>query len=119
MKVEGTFQAGSIKFELIDFFESDEIFVEGTIMLERAKKMGAIINWRTARKLQKNKHLFPKEVEKFDIVLAGIKATRFGLGKCRAKVIPYFHRKSGNWVEGFGGVKYDWGEKARLLRACN
>jgi hypothetical protein len=115
-KVEGRFEAGDVKFELIDFFEPDEIFVEGTIMLSRARKMGATIKLKLVKKLLENKHLIPKELGKFDIVLAGVKI-KFG-GR-NIKMIPYFHKLGGDWVLGYGGVKYDWHRRARLARLCS
>jgi hypothetical protein len=115
-KVEGRFEIGDTMFELIDFFEPNEIFVEGTIMLKRGKKMGIRLKQEMIKKLLENKHLLPEELKDFDIVLPG---TVRRVGSRKIRMISYLCRKGGKWIEGIGGVKYDWGERARLLRACN
>ncbi|MFH1393103.1 MAG: hypothetical protein ABIG73_01845 [Patescibacteria group bacterium] len=113
-KVEERFEAGDVKFELVDFFKPDEIFVEGTVMLSRARKMGIKPKQEMIKKLLENKHLLPEELKRFDIVLPG---TVKRIGERKIKMISYLCHKGGNWVEGLGGVRYDWGENARLLRA--
>ena len=115
-KIERKFRvAGDIKLELVNVFEPGEVFIEGTVMLERAKRTGANLNQETIKIVLENKHLLPEELKGFDIVLLG---TVRRIGSRKIKVISYLRNKGGNWVEGFGGVRYDWGERARLLRAC-
>ncbi|MDO8743080.1 MAG: hypothetical protein Q7J30_00765 [Candidatus Azambacteria bacterium] len=115
-RIEGRFEIGNTKFEVVDFFKPNESFVEGTVMLKRAKEVGATLKYMTVQRLLRNKHRIPEELKKFDIVLPG---TVRCFGKNKVKVISYICNKGGSWVEGIGGVKYDWGERARLLRVCN
>ncbi|MDO8443765.1 MAG: hypothetical protein Q7S78_02165 [Candidatus Azambacteria bacterium] len=114
-KVEGRFEIGDTMFELIDFFEPNEIFVEGTIMLKRGRKMGIRLKKEMVKKLLENKHLIPGELGEFDIVLAGVKIK---FGEREIKMIPYIHKLGNNWVVGYGGIKYDWHRRARLARSC-
>jgi len=65
------FEIGGVRFELVDFFKPNEMFIEGTVMLKRAKIVGAIINDETAQRLLLNRHRIPKELREFDVVLAG------------------------------------------------
>ncbi|MFH1656874.1 MAG: hypothetical protein ABH919_00150 [bacterium] len=116
MKIEGIFQAGDVRFELVDFFEPNENFVEGTVMLRRARKIGVKLKKKMAKKLLENKHLIPGELGEFDIVLAGVKV-KFGMREI--KMIPYIHKLGNNWVTGYGGVRYDWNRRARLVRLCD
>ena len=101
--------------ELVDFFEPNEDFVEGTVMLKRAKKAGISLKRKLAEKLLKNKHLIPRELGDFDIVLAVVKI-KFGMREI--KMIPYIHKLGNNWVTGYGGINYDWHRRARLVRSC-
>ena len=114
-EAERVFQIGNLKFELVNVFEPDEVFIEGTVMLERAEKADAILNDIVALRLRRNKHRVPKKLKEIDIALAGI-TENIGC----IKAIPYLHfdGKSGNWREGLGGVNFDWSENVRLLRAC-
>lgn len=116
MRIERRFQVGDIKLELMDFFKPNESFVEGTVMLERARKAGATLKQRLAKKLLENKHLIPGELGEFDIVLAGVEIK---FGRREIKMIPYIHKLGNNWVAGYGGVNYDWHSRARLLRVRN
>ncbi len=115
MRVEEKFQIGGIKLELVDVFKPGEIFIEGTVLLKRAKKAGATLKQKLAKKLLENKHLIPGELGEFDIVLAGVKI-KFGMREI--KMIPYIHKLRNNWVVGYGGVDYDWHRRARLVRFC-
>ena len=115
MKIEGRFQVGDIMLELVDFFEPNENFIEGTVMLRRARKAGITLKRKLAKKLLENKHLIPRELGEFDIVLAGVKI-KFGMREI--KMIPYIHKLGNNWVTGYGGVRYDWNRRARLVRSC-
>ncbi|HAJ44635.1 hypothetical protein A3K33_01820 [Candidatus Azambacteria bacterium RIFOXYC1_FULL_41_20] len=114
------FEIGGVRFELVDFFKPNEMFIEGTVMLKRAKIVGAIINDETAQRLLLNRHRIPKELREFDVVLAGPVRRIDGRGIGRGmKFISYIHYRGGLWVEGLGGVRYDWSPKARLVRLCN
>lgn len=119
MKVEkifgiGDFEIGDMEFELINFFESDEAFVEGTVMLKRARKVGAVAKQEMIKVLLAKEDILD-EMKDFDIVCAG---TIKCIGK-KIKVIPYLHNHCGSWVTGLGGVNYDWHSRARLLRVRN
>ena len=118
MKIGRKFQVGMALIELIDFFEKDEDFVEGTVMIKRAKEIGATFRSETIKRLIKCRDRFPKpkEVENVDIVLVGRRAKRFG--DRGIEVISYLHGNGDNWVVGLGGTEYDWNTRARLARLC-
>jgi len=115
IEFEERFQIGNLKFELVNIFKPDEVFIEGTVMLERAEKADAILDDVIALRLRRNKHRIPKKLKRIDIALAGVTEH---IGKTKA--FPYFHfdGKSGNWSEGKGGVNFDWSDNVRLVRFC-
>ncbi len=103
-----TFNIGINTVDVIDFLETEEVFVEGGEMIRRAKTLRAAPGLRQAKLMLNHSEAIPESCDYFDLVFAG--------ARIKSTFVPYLRKVRKHWHLGYGNVNFDWDEKARLVR---
>jgi len=108
-------QISDIRLELVDFFETKENLVEGTVMAERAKILGADVGRVYAEFIFENEFCIPKEWRNYDLVFPEAKHM---IDNSECILYLHYHERNKQWQRGYGFSKFDWTPRARLVRSC-
>ncbi len=103
-----TFNIGVNTVDVVNFLATEEVFVEGSEMVRRAKTLRAASGLRQAKLMLNRSGVIPESCDHFDLVFAG--------ARIHSKRIPYLRKVKKNWHLGYGNVNFDWDDKARLVR---
>jgi len=116
---EAGFRVAGIILVIVDFFASEEIFIEGREMIQRATKLSnAMLGLDYVNIVLGHSDKVPKAWDEYDLVFAGAKLE---METCfyspqRHEFIAYLRKVRGQWLLGYGGIDFDWDLRARLLR---
>lgn len=108
------YRAGEATLDLAEFLRSGESTVRGTVMAERAKKLGADLGQKHAEILLANQHLIPKEWRGYYLVFPGT----VWRGSNGHRYVPYLLWNGERWFLDFDWLEFDWFSGVRLLRPC-
>lgn len=113
------FRAVGAILVVVNFFSSEEIFIEGREMIRRAMKLSnATLGLDYVNLVLGHSDRIPESWDEYDLVFAGAKLkteTGFYSHQCH-EFIAYLRKVRGVWRLGYGGIDFDWDSRARLLR---
>ena len=112
--IEG-FSIGLETIELVNFFESREIFIDGEEMIRRAEILRAMVVLGYTKIIIDHSDEVPESWNEYDLVLAG---ARFKVKRINheREIIAYLRKVQGLWRLGYGNIDCDWDLRARLVR---
>ena len=114
--VEGIFELDHVTFELVNFFEPREIFIEGKEMIRRAMTLDAILCFHYVNFVLDRSDKIPELCDAYDLVFAGAKCATKKVEHDGGEFVAYLRKIRGLWRLGYGSIAFDWDERARLLR---
>lgn len=116
--LEDTPFEGLAQFWLSNFFEDDEDFIGGKIMLERGKntaeQLGKLAGQHHAEAIHEHQNKIPAEWQSYDLIFGGT----VWQGYNRSLWVTFLHWSEGCWVVCFGCVEGNvcWRYLSRLVR---
>lgn len=107
----------STVFELVNFFDPEEIFIEGREMIRRAAELDAMLGIDYARRLLNHSDRIPKSCDEYDIVFAGALICLRVLDRRldNNEYVAYIRNIRGRWLLGYGCIEFDWDLRALLI----
>ena len=100
------------QLELLPFLKDKEMYLDGEVMVERAKELKANMGQQHAEWLLEHQSEIPKEFRNYYLVFPGTKWRRSGGGRD----VPYLNWRGGEWILNFDWLASRWGDGLRLLR---
>ena len=115
-EIAETFNLSSVTtFDVINFFEPDEVFIEGNEMIRRAKSLRAAPGSHYVTLFLNRSDKIPESCSEYDLVFAGARLEVI-MSNRKHEFIAYLRKVRGLWRLGYGNIDYDWDLKAHLVR---
>jgi hypothetical protein len=109
------YQPGDVTLELAEFLKRCESWVKGTVMLDRAKAIGADLGQKHAEVLLENKHLIPSEWKNHYLIFPG---TVWRVLPHGGRHVPCLRWRYDQWLlHLFRWLGGKWGADDRLVRS--
>ena len=111
--LEDVLFSGAFTLDIMEFLKSNESYVNGEVMKQRAKELNAHLGQKHAKYLLEHQELISKDWQgKYYLVFPGtVWRDRGG-----SRVVPYLYWRGGEWRLYFGWLRRVWDGDARLVR---
>jgi len=101
--------------EIVEYIRPGEVYLDGDVMRQRAKELGANLGQRHLEYLEDHQELIPKEWRKYYLVATGT-VWRVGFGdKYRYFTCLRWDGYDNRWWLDFGWLGHEWGGLGRIV----